>query len=187
MYHRRAFTFFLRLRQATYLVYKRLTENQSLHVPTEVLKARESICKLDKMFITVVGGGNSTAIFAALAKIAGHEVAILTRQPEKWSKTVGFVNEDPTYCGGKEKLEATVDLITSDPAECIPQSKMIFIAGLPIHFNKQMLTSLSPHIKKDNEVFIGTVWYVGITAKVHVFQQLFLAHTEVSTGSRLTY
>lgn len=110
------------------------------------------------MYITVVGGGNSTPIFAALAKLAGHEVAILTRRPSDWSETVGFVNEDKDYCGGKEKVEAKVDLITSDPATCIPQSKMIFIAGLPIHFNEEMLTKLAPHINRENGVFIGTIW-----------------------------
>ena len=44
-------------------------------------------------FITVVGGGNSTPIFAALAKHAGYRVAILTRRPADWTADVGFVNE----------------------------------------------------------------------------------------------
>jgi len=41
----------------------------------------------------VVGGGNSTPIFAALAKQAGYRVAILTRRPADWTADVGFVNE----------------------------------------------------------------------------------------------
>ena len=45
------------------------------------------------LFLTVVGGGNSTPIFAALAKQAGFSVAILTRRPSDWSVDVGFVNE----------------------------------------------------------------------------------------------
>ena len=38
------------------------------------------------MYITVVGGGNSTPIFAALAADAGHTVAVLTRRPEAWER-----------------------------------------------------------------------------------------------------
>ena len=50
------------------------------------------------MHITVVGGGNSTPIFAALAADAGHTVSILTRKPEAWNKDdIGFVNEDLEY------------------------------------------------------------------------------------------
>jgi 2-polyprenyl-6-methoxyphenol hydroxylase-like FAD-dependent oxidoreductase len=41
-----------------------------------------------KLFVTVIGGGNSTAIFACLAKLAGHDVAILTRKPASWSSKV---------------------------------------------------------------------------------------------------
>ena len=47
------------------------------------------------MYVTVVGGGNSTPIFAALAADAGHEVAILTRKPAQWNAAdIGFVNDD---------------------------------------------------------------------------------------------
>mmetsp|Transcript_18519 Transcript_18519/g.23572 ORF Transcript_18519/g.23572 Transcript_18519/m.23572 type:complete len:397 (+) Transcript_18519:41-1231(+) len=113
------------------------------------------------MYITVVGGGNSTAIFATQAKLAGHDVAILTRQPEKWSKTVGFENQDPTYLNGEKDFEATVDLVTSDPAECIPQSDMIMIAGVPIHFNYEVMRKLAPHIDREKKVFIGTICAYG--------------------------
>ena len=88
------------------------------------------------MFVTVVGGGNSSPIFATLCKLAGHTVAILTRKPEAWDHAeIGFQNEDPEYVGGQEMVTCKADLITSDPALCIPQSDMIFIAGLPIHLN----------------------------------------------------
>mmetsp|Transcript_15372 Transcript_15372/g.18642 ORF Transcript_15372/g.18642 Transcript_15372/m.18642 type:complete len:399 (-) Transcript_15372:145-1341(-) len=113
------------------------------------------------MYITVVGGGNSTAIFATQAKLAGHEVAILTRKPEKWSNPVGFENQDPEYLDGVTNFEATVDLITSDAAACIPQADMIFIAGLPIHFNYEILHKLAPHIDRQKRVYIGTVCAYG--------------------------
>ena len=113
------------------------------------------------MFITVVGGGNSTAIFAALAKTAGHDVAILTRRPEAWSAQLGFVNEDAGYLDGAESLEAEVDIITADPAACIPQSDMIFIAGLPIHHNATVLAAIKPHMDMAKKVFVGTICAYG--------------------------
>lgn len=113
------------------------------------------------MYITVIGGGNSTAIFATQAKLAGHEVAVLTRKPEKWAKdnVLGFRNDDPTYLEGKKDFTAKVDLITSDYGLCIPQSDMIFIAGVPIHFNEEILEKLKPHMKleRENPVLIGSI------------------------------
>lgn len=114
------------------------------------------------MYVTVIGGGNSTAIFATLAKKAGHEVAILTRKPEAWSKTVGFANEDKEYLDGEENFEAEVDLITKDPAECIPQSDLIFIAGVPIHHNPAILKdTVAPHLNREKQVFVGSICAYG--------------------------
>jgi len=113
------------------------------------------------MFVTVVGGGNSTPIFAALAKDAGHQVAILTRRPQDWNKDdIGFVNEDLSYMPQSE-LRVAVDVVTSEPAECIPQSDMIFIAGLPIHFNPQVLAKIKPHLDMSRKVYIGSICAYG--------------------------
>lgn len=91
------------------------------------------------MYITVVGGGNSTPIFAALAQTAGHTVAILTRRPSDWdANSVGFVNDDPGYCNGVTEMRVAIALVTDDPAKCIPQSDMIFLAGIPIHHNPEV-------------------------------------------------
>ena len=105
------------------------------------------------MYITVVGGGNSTPIFAALAADAGHEVAILTRRPSDWNaKDIGFVNDDPGYMDGATELRKSIALVTADPAECIPQSEMIFIAGLPIHHNPEVLKKIRPHMDMSKRV-----------------------------------
>jgi len=114
------------------------------------------------MYVTVVGGGNSTPIFAVLAKDAGHTVAILTRRPSDWNaKDIGFVNDDPGYCDGKKELRLEIDLVTSDPAECIPQSDMIFLAGLPIHHNPEVLRKIKPHLDMGKKVFIGSICAYG--------------------------
>mmetsp|Transcript_23415 Transcript_23415/g.40022 ORF Transcript_23415/g.40022 Transcript_23415/m.40022 type:complete len:403 (+) Transcript_23415:48-1256(+) len=114
------------------------------------------------MFITVVGGGNSTPIFAALAAEAGHQVAILTRRPAEWDKNdVGFVNEDTGYMGGKTELRRSIAMVTADPAECIPQSDLIFLAGIPIHNNPEVLKNIKPHMDMSKKVFVGSICAYG--------------------------
>ena len=112
--------------------------------------------------VCVVGGGNSTPIFAALAKDAGFTVSILTRRPSDWSASdVGFDNEDEGYMGGKSELRVAVDLITSDPAACIPQADLIFLAGLPIHHNPEVLGNIRPHMDMTKKVFVGSICAYG--------------------------
>lgn len=114
------------------------------------------------MYVTVVGGGNSTPIFATLAKEAGHKVAILTRRPADWNaKDIGFVNDDPGYVDGKTEIRTEIDLVTADPAECIPQSDLIFLAGLPIHHNPEVLRKIKPHMDMSRKVFVGSICAYG--------------------------
>lgn len=112
----------------------------------------------ESLYVTVVGGGNSTPIFAALAKTAGHKVAILTRRPKDWAAEVGFKNEDPGYLNGQKEMRVAVDLITDDPSKCIPQSDVIFLAGVPIHHNEEILKKqVAPHMSKTKLVHIGSI------------------------------
>jgi len=114
------------------------------------------------LYVTVVGGGNSTPIFAALAADAGHKVAILTRRPQDWNAAdVGFANEDAGYMDGATELRKSIELITSDPAACIPQSDLIFIAGLPIHHNPTVLKRIRPHMDMTKRVFVGSICAYG--------------------------
>ena len=124
----------------------------------------------------VVGGGNSTPIFAALAKQAGYRVAILTRRPADWTTDVGFVNEgaslvddaraltvpkDPAYANGQSEFRAVVDIVTSDASKCIPQSDIIFLAGVPIHHNESILAALAKYVSKEKTVHIGSICAYG--------------------------
>jgi hypothetical protein len=111
------------------------------------------------MYITVVGGGNSTTIFATQALEAGHTVAILTRRPGDWAKTIGFINDDMKW-DPRTKITGTPHLITADEAECIPQSDVIFIAGVPVHNNPEILLRIKPHLS-NKQCFIGSVCAYG--------------------------
>lgn len=50
--------------------------------------ASAAVAEGKQLYITLVGGGNSTHCFAPLACAQGHRVAILTRRPEDWSDSV---------------------------------------------------------------------------------------------------
>jgi hypothetical protein len=113
-----------------------------------------------QLYITLVGGGNSTHCFAPLACSQGHRVAILTRRPEDWSETVEVVNDDVDWLP-ITKMECKPELITSDPAKCIPHSDIIIIAGVPIHHNPALLRQMKPHLRTNKKVFIGSICAYG--------------------------
>jgi hypothetical protein len=114
--------------------------------------------KAGKLNVVVCGGGNSSPIFAALAKKAGHHVSVLTRKPDAWTaKDVGFVNEDKGYLNGDEELRMDIDLVTSKASECIPDADMIFLAGIPIHLNYIILEQIKPYMNMEKVVHVGSI------------------------------
>ncbi len=110
--------------------------------------------------VTLVGGGNSTHCLAPLIASAGFPVNILTRRPEAWQAEVEVVNEDLGWVRATS-IKARPDLITSDPAACIPQSDIVWFAGVPIHHNPSLLQTIKPHLDPTRHVFIGTICCYG--------------------------
>ena len=115
---------------------------------------------MSKGKLVIIGGGNSSPIMATLGKLAGYHTTVLTRKPEKWSLDVGFKNDDKEYIN-QDEVRATIDLVTSDPAECIPEADVIFIAGLPIHLNPVVLEKIKPHINREKAFHIGSICAYG--------------------------
>lgn len=110
--------------------------------------------------VTLVGGGNSTLCLAPLIASAGYTVNILTRQPEKWAKEIEVVNEDMGFMRATS-IKCSPDLITKDPAACIPQSDIIWFAGVPVHHNPSLLKTIKEHMVKSRHYFIGTICCYG--------------------------
>ena len=71
-----------------------------------------------------------------------------------------MVNDDTAWLP-MTRMECKPELITSDPAQCIPHSDIIFIAGVPIHHNPALLQQMKPHLPRDKKVFIGSVCAYG--------------------------
>ena len=107
-----------------------------------------------QLVVTLVGGGNSTHCMAPLLAAAGFPVNILTRRPDDWSKEISVVNEDLGWIRAT-KIACVPNLITSNPAECIPQSDIVWFCGVPIHHNPALLQLIKPHLNPRRHVFIG--------------------------------
>lgn len=73
-----------------------------------------------------------------------------------------MVNEDLGWLP-INKIECTPELITSDPAACIPHSDIILFAGVPIHHNPELLRQIKPHLPTGKKVFIGTICAYGVS------------------------
>ena len=130
-----------------------------------------------QLYITLVGGGNSTHCFAPLACSQGHRVAILTRRPQDWATDGVEVVNDDTQWLPITKMEGKPETITSDPAQCIPKSDIIIIAGVPIHHNPALLRQIKPHLPTNKKVFIGSICsYGGFD---------WVAHRELDHGSAI--
>ena len=112
-----------------------------------------------KLNVVIVGGGNSTHVLAALASEAGHNVTILTRQPEKWSATVTCQNQDPGWLDAIPSIVGNVTVI-SDAAACIPAADVVVLGGIPVHHYRAVLQNVCPHISKQG-VLLGSLCAYG--------------------------
>ena len=80
------------------------------------------------MKICICGGGNLGHVCAGFLSDRGHQVSILTTQPERWNSELKIVAPDKIFTG-------KLTLVTSKPKEVIPQAELILIClpGFAIH------------------------------------------------------
>lgn len=87
----------------------------------------------------------------------GHTVHLFTRRPENWKDTVecditdGLTNEET------ESHKGVLTLKSKDPSVVIPDADIIILC-LPVHQYRPVLDQLAPHVNKDKEVFVGTIF-----------------------------
>jgi hypothetical protein len=112
--------------------------------------------------VVIVGGGNSSHCLAGLASNAGHSVTILTRRPEKWNQQVTCENQDEGWLNQETEKEitGTVNKITKDAAECIPEADVVVLGGIPVHHYRSVLQQVCPHISKPG-VLLGSLCAYG--------------------------
>lgn len=110
----------------------------------------------DSKVVTVVGGGASAHVLIPFLSQAGHEVQVLTRRPEEWSEemTLELQSIDEELL---ETFEGRLAKVSSDPAEVIPRSDVVILC-MPVCVYRRSLHQLAPHLARDREVFVGTIY-----------------------------
>ncbi|MEM9555279.1 MAG: NAD/NADP octopine/nopaline dehydrogenase family protein [Acidobacteriota bacterium] len=127
--------------------------------------------------VTIVGGGASAHVLVPFLAGAGHRVQVLTRRPDDWSDSI----ELQLQSVDSELLETfhgRIDVVSNDPAAVIPTSDVIVLC-MPVCAYRKALHQLAPHLRRDGEVFVGTIygqagfhWMVDEIATAHDLDHL---------------
>ena len=109
-----------------------------------------------KKEVAIVGGGSSAHILIPFLSGAGFAVNLLTRKPREWSRKV--VAQLHTIHGDiLEAFSGKLSKISDNPAEVIPQSKVVVLC-MPVCKYRKALHKLAPYLAKEEEVFVGTIY-----------------------------
>jgi len=111
------------------------------------------------MKIAIIGGGNSAHTLIPLLSNSGMEINLLTRKPDKWSKTIelDYIQPSGEYV---KSFQGQLNKISDEPADIIPDVDIIILC-LPVHIYRSMLHTIAPYINKSKDVYIGTVYGQG--------------------------
>jgi len=106
--------------------------------------------------VTIVGGGASAHVLIPFLSGAGHRVQLLTRRPDDWSREVELQLQsiDEALL---ETFTGRLTTISSDPAEVIPESDIVVLC-MPVCSYRPSLANLAPHLNREREVFVGTIY-----------------------------
>jgi len=99
------------------------------------------------MKICICGGGNLGHVCAGFLANRGHQVSILTTQPERWNPEIEIVAPDGIFTGQLSK-------ISSKPEETIPQADLVFVC-LPGYAIYNELVKIRHFLSK--ETIVGSV------------------------------
>ena len=100
------------------------------------------------MKICICGGGNLGHVVAGFVAAQGkHEVCLLTRQPERWSKELTIEAPDTTYKG-------VLNGIYSDAKKAVSNADIVLLC-LPGYGIRQTLLQVKDYLRPDAAV--GTV------------------------------
>jgi len=112
--------------------------------------------KQEKKEVTIVGGGSSAHILIPFLSGAGFIVNILTRRPKEWSSKIDL--QLHSIDGEvQEEFSGSLTKISDNPAEVIPQASFVILC-MPVNKYRIALHGLAPHLAKDKEVFVGTIY-----------------------------
>jgi len=110
----------------------------------------------ENLTITIVGGGSSAHTLIPLLSSSKYIVNLLTRKPERWSKNIELQYQ--TFNGDViKKFHGELNKISSEPEDVINEADVIFFC-MPVSQYRHALHRIAPHLNKDKEVYVGTVY-----------------------------
>ncbi len=112
-----------------------------------------------RLNICIVGGGNSSHSLIPLLYSAGHDISLLTSNPQKWGMDIAmeYTDKDGRV---KDVLHGKLKVATSDPSKVIPDADVI-ILSLPVSAYRILLNKIAPFVNKNRRVFVGTIYGQG--------------------------
>lgn len=108
------------------------------------------------MKVLIIGGGNSAHVLIPLLSSSGHDVSLLTSNPDQWNKHI----RAEYHNHNKECInawEGELSKISADPAAVTPDAEVILLC-LPVHANRIMLHKIAPFIDRSKTIFLGTIY-----------------------------
>lgn len=112
----------------------------------------DALRSLQGLNICICGGGNLGHVMAGYLSAQGkHRVSVLTGHPEKWSSSLTINVKQPN---GIERLNGTLEKVSSDAQDLIPNADVVFIC-LPGPHIKAMLEKIKPYLNR--KTFVGSV------------------------------
>lgn len=110
----------------------------------------------EPLVVTIVGGGASAHVLIPFLSGVGHRVQLLTRRPGQWSSEVAL--ELQSIDGElEETFRGSLARVSDDPAEVVPGSDLVVLC-MPVCKYRIALHHLAPHLRRDGEVFVGTIY-----------------------------
>ena len=112
--------------------------------------------EMDELVVTVVGGGASAHVLIPFLSAAGHEVQLLTRRPSDWASEVEL--ELQSIDGELQRtFRGSLVRVSNDPGDVVPNADVVVLC-MPVHQYRAALHNLAPHLRRDREVFVGTIY-----------------------------
>ena len=112
-----------------------------------------------KKKLVVCGGGSSSHTLIPLLTDSNFEVSVYTSKPDKWSEIIELEWHNPE---GKvlDSYSGKITIASNNPADVIPTADYIVFC-MPVHKYRQALHDIAPHINKEKNVFLGTIYGQG--------------------------
>ena len=132
---------------------------------------------MNKLVVTIVGGGSSAHTLIPMLSAAGHRVNLLTRRPSEWSKQVitRVVAADGSL---QQVIKGDITTVSRDPNRIIPRADAIILC-MPVSRYRNALSRVFPHIRREKKVYLGAVyaqggfdWMVNAMLREHSMQNV---------------